>query len=209
MAITYPLAFPTHTGVSGVNLVARNVIGLTSSPFTLATQVHKFQGARWEADISLPLMKREDAEIWIAFFMKLYGSVGSFLLGDPNGATPRGSAATAAGTPVVNGASQTGNELDVDGLPASASGYLKAGDYIQLGSGSTARLYKVLDDVNSNASGEATITLWPDLRSSPSDGAAIVVSDAKGVFQLSTPITNWQINNAGFYQMSFGAVEKL
>ena len=209
MAITYPLAFPTHTGVYGVNLVARNVIGLTSSPFTLATQVHKFQGARWEADISLPLMKREDAEVWIAFFMKLYGSIGSFLLGDPNGATPRGSAATAAGTPVVNGASQTGNELDVDGLPASAAGYLKAGDYIQLGSGSTARLYKVLDDVNSNASGEATITVWPDLRSSPSDGAAIVVSNAKGVFQLSTPITNWQINNAGFYQMSFGAVEKL
>ena len=154
-------------------------------------------------------MKRDDAEVWIAFFMKLYGSVGSFLLGDPNGATPRGSAATAAGTPVVNGASQTGNNLNIDGLPASATGYLKAGDYIQLGSGAAARLYKVLDDVNSNASGQATLTIWPDLRSSPADGASVAVSSAKGLFHLSTPVTDWQINNAGFYQITFGAIEKL
>jgi len=209
MTISYPLTFPTHTGVSSVNLIARNVIGQTSSPFTLATQTHQFQGARWEADITLPLMKRSDAEVWIAFFMKLYGSVGSFLLGDPNGATPRGSASSAAGTPVVNGASQTGNDLNIDGLPASATGYLKAGDYIQIGSGAAARLYKVLDDVNSNASGQATLTIWPDLRSAPADGASIVVSSAKGLFQLSTPVTDWQINNAGFYQITFGAIEKL
>jgi len=209
MTISYPLTFPTHTGVSSVNLIARNVIGQTSSPFTMATQTYQFQGARWEADISLPPMKRDDAEVWIAFFMKLYGSVGSFLLGDPNGATPRGSAATAAGTPVVNGASQTGNNLNIDGLPASATGYLKAGDYIQLGSGAAARLYKVLDDVNSNASGQAALTIWPDLRSSPADGASVVVSSAKGLFHLSTPVTDWQINNAGFYKLTFGAIEKL
>ena len=209
MAITYPLAFPTHTGVSGVNLVARNIIGLTSSPFTLATQVHKFQGARWEADISLPLMKREDAEIWIAFFMKLYGSFGSFLLGDPNGATPRGSAATTAGTPRVNGASQTGNELAIDGLPTSVTGYLRAGDYIQLGSGATARLYKVLEDVDTNGSGQATLNLWPDLRSSPADNATVVVSGAQGVFRLATNDATWTINNAGFYSISFAAVEAL
>jgi len=154
-------------------------------------------------------MKRDDAEIWIAFFMKLYGVYGSFLLGDPNAATPQGSAATAAGTPVVNGASQTGNELTIDGLPASATGYLKAGDYIQLGSGSTASLHKVLDDVDTNSSGEATLTIWPDLRSSPADDAAVVVSNAKGVFRLTTSATDWQINNAGFYSMAFGASEVL
>jgi hypothetical protein len=209
MAITYPLTFPTHTGIIGVNIVARNVIGVTASPFTFAQQVQKFQGARWEADVSLPPMKRDDAEIWIAFFMKLYGVYGSFLLGDPNAATPQGSAATTAGTPVVNGGSQTGNELAIDGLPASATGYLKAGDYIQLGSGSTAKLHKVLDDVDTNASGEATLTIWPDLRSSPADGASVVVSNAKGVFRLTTSATDWQINNAGFYSMAFGAAEVL
>ena len=209
MAISYPLTFPTHTGVRSANFIARNVVGNTLSPFTLTQQVQKGQGQRWEADISLPLMKREDAEQWISFFVKLNGSYGTFLMGDPNAATPRGSASTTAGTPVVNGASQTGSELDIDGLPVSTTGYLKAGDYIQLGTGATSKLYKVLDDVDTNASGEATLTIWPDLRSSPADNAAVVVSGAKGLFRLSTNVSDWQINEAGFYQISFGAAEAL
>jgi len=209
MAITYPLSMPTNTNVATVSLIASNTVGITTSPYNYKLTVYKHQGQRWEADINLPLMKRADAEEWITFFMKQYGGYGTFLLGDPNAATPRGSAATTAGTPVVNGASQTGDELAIDGLPASATGYLKAGDYIQLGSSGTAQLYKVLDDVNSNASGEATLTIWPDLRSSPADGATVVVTDAKGVFRLSTPTHNWNIDTAGFYSMAFGAVEAL
>jgi hypothetical protein len=209
MAITYPLTFPTHTGVKSANFIARNVVGNTLSPFTFTQQVQKGQGQRWEADITLPLMKRADAEVWISFFVKLNGSYGTFLMGDPNAGTPRGSAATSAGTPVVNGASQTGSELDIDGLPASAIGYLKAGDYIQLGSAGTSELYKVLDDVNSNASGEATLTIWPDLRASPADDATVTVTSAKGLFRLTTNTSDWQINEAGFYQISFGAAEAI
>jgi len=209
MAITYPLTFPTHTGVKSANFIARNVVGNSLSPFTFTQQVQKLQGQRWEADISLPLMERANAEQWISFFVKLNGSYGTFLMGDPNGATPRGSASSDAGTPLVNGASQTGTDLAIDGLPASATGYLKAGDYIQLGSGATTQLYKVLDDVDSNASGEATLTIWPDLRSSPADDAAVTVSGAKGLFRLTTNVTDWQINAAGFYQLSFGAAEAL
>ena len=208
MAITYPLTFPT-TGVANINLIARNVIGTTVSAFNLKQQVHKHAGQRWEADITLPAMKRAEAEVWISFFMKLYGSYGTFTMGDPNAATPRGSAATTAGTPVVNGASQTGGELAIDGLPTSETGYLLAGDYIQLGTGTGAQLYKVLDDVDTNASGEATLTIWPDLRSSPSDNDAVVVSSAVGLFRLGTNVTDWQINQAGFYSMTFGAVEAL
>ena len=208
MAITYPLTFPT-SGVASINLMARNVIGSTSSPFNLKQQIHKHAGQRWEADISLPPMKRAQAEVWISFFMKLYGSYGTFTMGDPNAATPRGTAASTAGTPVVNGASQTGDTLNIDGLPTSETGYLLAGDYIQLGTGTSAQLYKVLDDVDTNASGEAALTIWPDLRSSPSDGATVVVSSAVGLFRLGTNVTDWQINQAGFYSMTFGAVEAL
>ncbi len=209
MSITYPLTLPTQTGIATVNLVARNTVGVSSSPFTYTQQIHKHQGQRWEADITLPPMKRADAEVWISFFMKLYGSYGTFLLGDPNGATARGTASSAAGTPVINGASQTGNQLAIDGLPTSETGYLKAGDYIQLGTGSTSQLYKVLDDVDTNGSGEATLTIWPDLRSSPADGATVVVANAKSIFRLSTNTTDWQINSAGYYAMTFGATEAL
>lgn len=209
MAETYPLAFPTQTGVARVEITATDVVSINQSPFTLSQQVVRHAGARWSAMIAIPPVKREDSEYWNAFLLRLRGQFGTFLLGDPNAATPRGSAASAAGTPVVNGASQTGNNLNIDGLPASATGYLKAGDYIQLGSGSTARLYKVLEDVNSNASGEATLNLWPDLRSSPADGATVVVNNAKGLFRLESNDATWSINNAGFYSISFSAVEAL
>jgi len=209
MAITYPLSTPTNKTIAGIRLTARNVVGVSTSPFSFKQQTYQFSGQRWEADITLPQMNRENAEEWVAFLMKLYGQKGTFLLGDPLGGTARGSASSAAGTPVVNGASQTGDTLAIDGLPASATGYLKAGDYIQLGSAATAQLYKVLNDANSNGSGEATLDVWPNLRSSPLDGAAVVVANAKGVFRLASNEANWNINNLAFYGITFGAVESL
>lgn len=206
MAVTYPLALPTTTGIAKIRISANNVVGISQSPFTAKQQVYKYTGQFWEAEISLPPMKRSEAEYWISFLLKLNGSYGTFLLGDPNGATARG---VATGTPLVNGASQTGNELITDGWTTSTTGILKAGDYIQLGTGATAKLHKVLDDVNSDSSGNATITIWPDLRSAPSDNAAIVVSGAKGVFRLSTNQSDWDVNEASIYGMTFPAREAL
>ena len=209
MAENYPLTFPTHTGVASVQLTASVATSMSESPFTFGQQVVRHAGERWSATISLPQMKRADAEYWNAFLLRLKGKFGTFLLGDPSAATPRGSASTASGTPVVKGASQTGNNLIIDGLPADTSGYLLAGDYIQLGSGSTSRLYKVLEDVDTNATGEATLNLWPDLRSSPSDNASVVVSNAKGVFRLASNETAWNVTDASIYGISFAAMEAL
>lgn len=206
MAISYPLALPTTTGIAKIRISANNVVGVSQSPFTAKQQVYKYTGQFWEAEISLPPMKRSDAEYWISFLLKLNGSYGTFLLGDPNGATARG---VATGTPLVNGASQTGSELITDGWTPDTTGILKAGDYIQLGSGSSAKLHKVLDDVNSDSSGNATLTLWPDLRSAPADNAAIVVSGAKGLFRLSTNQQDWDVNEASIYGMTFPAREAL
>lgn len=209
MTITYPLSLPTNKGIANIRIVARNVTASSQSPFTLSLQVHRFSGQAWEADISLPPMQRADAEEWLAFLLKLKGKYGTFLLGDPNGATPRGSAADTPGTPLVAGGSQSGGSLNIDGCPTSATGYLKAGDYIQLGSGSTARLYKVLSDVNTDGSGAATIDIWPDLRSSPADNAAVTVSNAKGNFRLSTSNQDWTISQTQAYGITFGAIEAL
>lgn len=203
--ITYPLSLPTTAGIAKVRLTANDIVGISQSPFTASQQVYKYPGQFWEADVTLPAMKRADAEYWVTFLMKLNGPFGTFLLGDPLGATARG---VATGTPLVNGGSQVGNELVTDGWTVSQTGILKAGDYIQLGSGATAQLYKVLDDANSDGSGNATFTIWPSLRSSPSDNAAITVSAPKGNFRLTTPAA-WDIDEASIYGMTFGAREAL
>lgn len=205
MAITYPLSLPTITGIANIVITARNSVAVATSPFTLTTQVMQHQGSRWEASVTLPPMKRASAEEWIAFLISLNGAYGTFLLGDPMGATARGSASTAAGTPLVNGGSQTGSTLNIDGAPNNATGYLKAGDYIQVGT----NLYKVLADANSNGSGQVSIDIWPRLRSSPADNAAVVVAGAKGLFRLSSSDASFSIDNASVYGINFSAVEAL
>lgn len=208
MAITYPLALPTIKGIRAIRLTAKNSVGVSTSPFSYTQQVYKHQGQRWQAEVALPSMPRAEAEEWFSFLVKLNGQYGTFLLGDPH-AAPRGSASSTPGTPVVNGASQTGGTLAIDGLPASATGYLKAGDYIQVGSGATAKLHKVLNDVDTNGSGEATLDIWPDLRSSPTNDATVVVSDAVGTFRLSTNEIGVDINEIEHFGIVFAATEAL
>lgn len=206
MAITYPLSLPTHTGIKAIELRAVNAVAYSQSPFTFAGQTHAYSGQAWQADITLPPMKRDDAEQWIAWLISLRGQYGTFLLNDPSATSPRGSA---GGTPLVAGASQTGGTLDIDGCTASQTGWLKAGDYIQLGSGSSTRLHKVLQDADSNASGEVSLDIWPHIRTSPSDDATVVTSSAKGIFRLASNEQSWSVNEASIYGITFGAFEAL
>lgn len=205
MAITYPLNMPS-SGIKSVRITPISVVSESRSPFTLAQQVQEHQGQLWQAEILLKPMKRANAEEWISFLLKLNGKRGTFLLGDPAGTTPRG---LATGTPLVNGAGQTGNSLVTDGWTASQTNILRAGDYIQLGTGSSARLYKNLEDVNSDGGGNATLTIWPNLRSSPGDNSAIVTASAKSNFRLATNEMAFDISDAMIYGIAFPATEAI
>jgi len=205
MAITYPVTFP-DVGIRAMNIRARTVVGISSSPFTGQQQVYKHQGEWWEAEVTLPPMKRATAEQVTAFLIKMKGRYGTFLLGDPANTSPRG---VGTGTPLVYGADQTGSSLITDGWTVSTTGILKAGDWIQLGSGSTTTLHKILDDANSDASGIATLEIFPSLRSSPADNAQITKSSPKGIWRLSSNEMSWNIDEASVYGITFACVEAL
>lgn len=194
MAISYPLALPTHTGIMNVELTAVNAVAYSMSPFTFAGQAHAYSGQTWQADISLPAMKREDAEKWIAFLVSLRGQFGTFLLNDPSGTSPRGTATT------VNITGSTGDSS----VSTTMTGTLLAGDYIQLGSGLNARLHKVLQD----QSGSGTLEIWPALRVDQSSASADLTS-AAGAFRLSSNQQSWSVNEASIYGITFAAMEAL
>lgn len=205
MAVTFPLSLPSSPTSRIITVRKRSAVGMASSPFTYQSQAYVWSGQMWMADITLPPMTRAQAEPWVAALSSLNGREGSFLLGDTANLLPRG---TATGTPLVKGAGQAGKTLLTDGWTAGVTGILKAGDWIQLGTGSTARLYKNLTDVNSNGSGEATLDLWPNLRSSPGDNAALTISSPMGRFMLAEDI-EWSIDEMKIYGLSFQAVEDL
>lgn len=203
---TYPISFLSHTRVRSAELRAINAVIYEMSPFTFAGQAQASQGQMWQADISLPPMKRDNAETWIAWLVSLRGQYGTFTMGDPFGCTPRG---VATGSPRVNGAGQTGEELIIDGCTNSVTGWLKAGDYVQLGSAGTATLHKVIADANTNGSGQTTLSLWPHIRSAPNDNAILTVTNAVGRWRLSSNETSWSWNEAAIYGISFSAMEAI
>ena len=204
MAITYPLSHPTNVGFASASMTAKSVVGVSRSPFTGAQQVQKHQGQWWEFQASLPPMTRATAEEWVAFLLSLNGMQGTFLLGDPLGTTARG---IATGTPLVKGASQTGNSLITDGWTASQTGILKAGDYFQLGNSTSSKLYKVLNDANSDGSGDATFDIWPNINTAVSDDTALTVASAKGLFRLAANEMRWDLQQAQKYGIAFSAIE--
>jgi hypothetical protein len=204
MAISYPLSMPTNTRIRSIELRAVNAVAYSRSPFTFAGQAFAYAGQMWQADVTLPPMKRADAEQWLAWLVSLRGSLGTFLLGDPLGCVARG---VATGTPIIKGGSQTGGTINIDGATSGVTGWLKAGDYVQIGSGGTARLHKVLQDANSDGSGNVTLELWPHVRTAPADNAAVTVSSAKGLFRLASNEQAWSINEASIYGITFSAME--
>jgi len=385
MDLSSPLNTPTNIGIANITLSAENAVAISQSPFTYQQQVVVHPGQRWAASISLPPMKRQDAEYWIAFLLSLKGQIGTFLLGDPNCVNAQGAASarrnllarteqfenaywsktnasvvpdsivapngtttadtlidntvssvhviyklltfvsgttytlsiyakqqsdrnlrvllpdTAFGAnssavfnvttgavistgvdittttepvgdgwfrfsisktatisangdirfnllsppstityvgdgsgvyiwgaqleigsapteyqgviasydPLVNGGSQVGDTLVIDGCSPNAVGFLLPGDYIQIGSSTTAQLYKVLTQVDTDASGNATLDIWPNLRSSPADNAVLTFINAKGRFRLKDNVTQWGINEISSYGITFDCVEVL
>jgi hypothetical protein len=208
MSITFPLSMPAAPSPRNVTLGANNIVSLAVSPFTGSSQIQEWQGEWWEAEIALPSMLRTVAEPWIAFLTALRGQSGSFLMGDPARKTPYG---IATGTPLCNGIQAGGSKtLVTDGWTANKTGILKAGDYLQIGTGTTQRLYKNLTDANSDSGGNATLDIFPRLRpEGVTDNEAIVTASPKGVFRLAGNWRQWQQDFTRAVTISFKAVENL
>ena len=206
MTITYPLVPPSVPGIRTSRLTANNIVATAVSPFTAEEEIQAFDGQWWSLEVGLPPMRRVLAEPWLSFLIGLGGRRGTFLMGDPDARAPRGSA---SGSPVVDGASQSGQTLATRGWVPNTSGVLLAGDYIQIGAGGSARLYKLLTDANSDATGDATLDVWPRLRGAPPDNTPIVTSDCVGLFRLADNATPWDTNAASVYGIAFEAREAL
>lgn len=206
MAISYPLALPTHTGIAQIELRATNAVAYSRSPFTFAGQAHAYAGKAWQADVTLPSMKREDAERWVAWLISLKGQLGTFYLGDPAATTPLGSARD-TDTILIDGAVSSGDTIAIDSAPVSQTDYLKAGDYMEIGTGVNRQLFKVLNDVDTDGTGSATVDVWPNVRTSIADDAAVTVQSTQGIFRLASNEQSFSINEASIYGITFGAIE--
>lgn len=202
MPTTYPLTMPGKPGFTAFSLRLVSAAALSQSEFTGVSRSFDWGGRWWRADWALPEMPRHLAEEWIAFMLALNGAEGNFWLGDPDGRVPRGTTLTA---PRVNGAGQTGESLIVDNLTASQPNALMKGDYVQVNN----RLHKLTANAASDGSGNATLTLRPELDTAPADNLDLVIAGARGLFRMlpSAEGHGWDTRELPIYRMSFAAIE--
>ena len=115
---------------------------------------------------------------------------------------------TATGTVRVNGASQTGNQVALDGFTASRANVFKAGDYIQINS----YVYMVTEDVSADGSGEANVKIEPALRQgieTINNDTTVVYLNTTTIMRLDSNEFSWDTDHVSKYGISFACSEAL
>jgi hypothetical protein len=191
MAISYPLTPPSPFNLSRLSFTGVSATSRNTSPFTLQTQQYNWPGQAWLGSVDCPPMKRADAEQIVAFL--LAAQRGTFYFQDYANPTNRGGV-----TGTLNVATATANGTTLTYTNTGGSGSFAVGDWLQI----STSLYKV---VQSNSS--SSVDLFPALRKSYAGGTAITYANAKGVFRLASPSTEWAIGEASIYGIGFAIVE--
>jgi len=165
---------------------------LTSVSHNLMRQVRTRGSHQWYIEGVFPegLSRAQWAPMY-AFLVAQRGQYETFQFTPPYLDDTSG---TPLGTPVVDGADQTGRTVDTTGWTPLSTDLLKAGDFIRFNS--MKKVYMVTEDVDSDADGDATISIEPSLRVSPVNSDAIVYNNVdftvaltndKQVFSLEAP----------------------
>ncbi len=197
MVLSLPDNFPVKSSHFGLQ---HNTSQFTS-PLSRINQRVEYPGARWMGTYNLSTSKRDEAAAVQAMMIKLRGAANTFYGYDPTAMTPRG---VGTGTPLVNGAGQTGTSLISNGWTPNVTGILLAGDYISVNN----ELKMLTQDADSDGTGSATLRFEPPFRYSPGDNASITVNKASCIMRLvDDDQTTWDVDEAGFYSMSFSVVE--
>ena len=197
------LDFPAGIYFKEARITARSAVGVVTSPYTFAREPQDWGGERWEITFQFLRVTREHAAILESFLLKMRGGLHKVRLGDPWGSKPQGSN---LGTPLVGAGNVAGStSLIMKDWPSSSTGLLKANDYVEI----EESLYRVLDDVDSDGSGDATVEVWPRLRKAHAEDVAMRTRNARALFALADPMALFDRNQIELYGASVNFVEAL
>ena len=166
-------------------------------------QARQIGGQYWIMRASFPPMTRAQFAPIHAFVMAQRGRDESFTLTPPVISTGLGSP---AGTPLVNGADQTGRSVVTDGWN-NAITIFKAGDYLKFANHD--KVYTVSADVSSSGAGAATIAIEPALITSPANDSAITYSSVPFTVALRSGVQEFVTGTTGLFQYEIDFEEVL
>ena len=193
----YPLTHPTAPGFRDVRFRQITNVGVTESERTGYQQVQVWDYDKWGATVSLPPMTMEQAGLWQSFFLRLHGREGTFYLTDVS----QPPSLTVNGTLRAN-VPQGSYDLSVQ-LPTGTTGAVRAGEYVQIGSGAASKLYQITEPAVISSANRLTVGIWPRLKVAATSGAVINFSNPRGVFRMKRNDVTWNANQSYRSQSTF------
>ena len=140
-----------------------------------------------------------------AFIMKQRAKLNTFTVIPPIVSNAQG---VASGTISVDGAISAGaTTCTIDGLANNTNGLLKAGDYFRFSS--AIKVYMAVADLNSDGTGEGTLTLEPPLRTAIAENTSIVYDNVDFTVRLSNDIQEYSIVTNDLYKYQIDLIENL
>lgn len=190
--------FPAKIKLSSTPRILSNR-SMSGKKYSRAFGVHL-----WSIEATYPPMTRADFDTIYAFAIAQNGSYGTFTFSAHDRRTPRG---TATGTPLVKGANQSGTSINTDGWTHSVTGILLPGDLVML-AGST-KVYMNTATVNSDGSGNATLTLNTPVVAAPTDNGTVTVLNVPFTVGLDNDIQELYTDQPDVYQYVMTMTEAL
>ena len=194
-----PIPVLPLTLVSSVERRLATSVAEARSPFTGTSQIQDWGASWWEYQIGMAVTQGANARQLSAFFTALGGLRGRFLFPDPSIEVP-----ITVGNPYVTEAQSAGaTTLQTAGWGLG----LRAGDFFQLGSDTTTRLYQLTEDVTPLGS-EATLAFVPPLRASVPVGTLLGLDAPSVLLRLTGPVPS-VIGRADQHRFTISAREAL
>lgn len=162
MVLTLP-ASPSYS--SGRWRVISNAARFVS-PLSRVGQSVQRPGTFWACFMELPPLDEAEAGEWAPILAQMAGGRASAYV-----APPYRNNLGSVGTPLINGAAQVGSNLAIDGLPNGK--VFPAGRWLCYDTSTFRMLHMTTAEVTANGSGQATFPVFPAIRKSPADNAAV------------------------------------
>ena len=197
-------AFPTTKNPTVFNFASNRP---NSTTYTLSGKrsVKQFAAQYFSFSVQMPPMKQSEFQAFHAFLVKQKGSFDTFTFRYPlnNLGADKNNASV-----VVNGVHAIGDStIAMDGFTVSTNDVFKAGVLIKFNGHN--KVYMVTGDANSNASGQATISIEPPLQAALANNEDIDTNQPSFTVALVQDDLLYATDASGFFSLSFDVREVL
>ena len=194
--------FPTSPAASSVSITSLEPT-LVSISQNLKRQVRKRGGQRWQLEVEFPPMTRSEFAPIYAFAIKQKGQFETFTYVPPIVSTSQGDTTE---SPVVDGALTVGtSSATIDGLTASESGIIKAGDFFKFSGHS--KIYMATADLDADGTGHGTLSFAPDLLNAVANDETITFAAVPFTVAFTQNLTQFNTDTTALYGFSMSLIE--